>query len=43
MQIRIICIGKIKEKELTILIDNYLKKINTFNKISIIELEEKNI
>ena len=41
MQIRIICIGKIKEKELTILIDNYLKKINAFNKILIIELEEK--
>ena len=41
MQIRIICIGKINEKELTILIDNYLKKIKTFNKISIIELEEK--
>lgn len=41
MEIRIICIGKIKEKELSTLINNYVKKISVFSKITIVELEEK--
>ncbi len=49
--IRIICLGKIKEKYLTDLINDYLKRIRKYHKIEIIELkdefslekEEKNI
>lgn len=40
MNIRIICIGKIKSKNLEFLVNEYLKKINTFNKCEIIELKE---
>lgn len=40
MEIRVICIGKIKSKEMKLLVDNYANKINHFNKLSIIELNE---
>ncbi len=40
MEVRIICIGKIKDKELKALINNYLSKINFYNKCSVIELKE---
>lgn len=40
MEIRIICIGKIKDKNLDDLINSYIKKIQAFNKIKIIELNE---
>ncbi len=40
MEIRIICVGKIKSQELKTLIENYQQKIAHFNKISIIELNE---
>lgn len=40
MEIRIICIGKIKDKNLDGLINSYIKKIQAFNKIKIIELNE---
>lgn len=40
--IKIICIGSIKEKELTILINEYLKRIQKYTKIEIIELEDYN-
>lgn len=39
--IKIICLGKIKEKYLTDLINDYLKRINRFHKIEIIELKDE--
>lgn len=42
--IKIICVGKIKEKYLEDLINDYKKRISKYQKIEIIELkEEKNI
>ncbi len=40
MEIRVICIGKIKEPALTTLITNYSKKIEPYMKFRIIELPE---
>ncbi len=40
MEIRIICVGKIKTNEIKSLIENYEQKISHFNKIKIIELNE---
>ncbi len=40
--IKIICLGKIKENYLTELINDYLKRINRFHKIEIIELKDEN-
>ena len=40
MEIRVICIGKIKDKELKVLINDYLSKINHHCNTSIIELKE---
>lgn len=39
--IKIICLGKIKEKYLTDLINDYLKRISRFHKIEIIELKDE--
>lgn len=39
--IKIICLGKIKEKYLSDLINDYLKRINRFHKIEIIELKDE--
>lgn len=36
--IRIICIGKLKEKYLVNLVEDYLKRINKYHKIELIEL-----
>ena len=41
--IKIICIGKIKEKYLTDGINDYLKRINKYHKTEIIELPDSNI
>ena len=41
--IKIICIGKLKEKYLKDGIDDYLKRINKYHKINIIELPDSNI
>ena len=41
--ITIICVGKIKEKYLKDLIDDYSKRINKYHKLSIIELKDSNI
>ncbi len=41
--IKIICIGKIKEKYLTDLINDYQKRINKYHKLEIIELKDSNI
>ena len=39
--IKIICLGKIKEKYLTDLINDYFKRINRFHKLEIIELKDE--
>lgn len=39
--IRIICLGKIKEEYLNQLIRDYLKRINRYHKIEIIELKDE--
>ena len=41
--IKIICIGKIKEKYLTDLINDYQKRINKYHKLEIIELKDSDI
>ena len=38
--IRIICVGSIKEKELSSLIQDYLKRISKYTKIELIEVED---
>lgn len=40
--IKIICIGKIKEKYLTELINDYKTRINKYHKLEIIELKDSN-
>ena len=41
--IRIICAGKIKEQYLVNIIEDYLKRINKYHKIEIIEVPDSNI
>ena len=41
--IKVICIGKLKEKYLKEGIDDYLKRINKYHKIEIIELPDSSI
>lgn len=41
--IKIICVGKIKEKYLRDMIDDYTKRISKYHKIEIIELTDSNI
>ena len=41
--IKIVCIGKLKEKYLRDLCNDYLKRINKYHKIEIIELKDSNI
>lgn len=41
--IKIICPGKIKEKYLREAIDDYVKRISKYHKISIIEVEDSNM
>ena len=41
--IKIICIGKIKEKYLSEALEDYKKRINKYHKIEIIELPDSNI
>ncbi len=40
--IKIICLGKIKEKYLNELINDYSKRINKYHKLEIIELNDEN-
>ena len=37
LNIKIICIGKIKEKSLKALLDEYLKRISRYSKIEIMQ------
>ncbi|NLC95088.1 MAG: 23S rRNA (pseudouridine(1915)-N(3))-methyltransferase RlmH [Bacilli bacterium] len=41
MKIKIVCVGKIKEKYLTSGIDEYLKRLNSYIKIEIIEVNDE--
>ena len=41
--IKIIAVGKIKDKNLSVLIDDYLKKISRYHKINIIEVKDEAI
>lgn len=41
--IKLICVGKIKDKHLQALIDDYIKKINRYHKIDIIEVKDEPI
>lgn len=41
--IKIICVGKVKEKYLRDMIDDYAKRISKYHKIEIIELADSNI
>lgn len=41
--IKIICVGKIKEEYLSLLINDYCKRINKYHKLEIIELKDSNI
>lgn len=43
INIQIICIGKIKEKSLTNLCDEYLKRISKYAKISVTELADEKV
>lgn len=43
INIKLICIGKVKEKSMQDLIDEYLKKISKFAKVEIIELPDEKI
>lgn len=41
--IKIVCVGKVKEKYLQEAIADYMKRLSKYHKISIIELEDSNI
>lgn len=41
--INIICVGKIKEKYLDEMIEDYYKRVNKYHKVNIIELKDSNI
>ena len=41
--IRIICIGKIKEKYLMDAINDYMKRLSKYHKVDLIELKDSNI
>ena len=41
--IRILCVGKIKEKALQSLIDDYIKKIGLYHKIEVVEVKDEAI
>ena len=41
--IKIICVGKIKEEYLNLMINDYTKRINKYHKLQIIEVKDSNI
>lgn len=41
--IKVICVGKIKEEYLSLMINDYCKRINKYHKLDIIELKDSNI
>lgn len=42
MIVNLVCVGKIKEKYLKMAIDEYLKRIQAFARLNIIEIKERN-
>lgn len=43
INIKIICIGKMKEKSMKEVLDEYIKKLSKFAKLDIIELADEKI
>ena len=41
--IRIICVGKLKEKYLKDLVDDYLERLNKYHKTELIEVKDSDI
>ena len=41
--IKIICVGKLKEKYLIDLVNDYVKRVNKYHKLEIIEVKDNNI
>lgn len=41
--IRLICIGKIKDKHLSALIDDYIERINHYHKLEVVEVKDESI
>ena len=41
--IKIVCVGKIKEKYLQEAINDYLKRLSKYHKVDVIELEDSNV
>lgn len=41
--IKIICVGKLKEKYLIDLVNDYVKRVNKYHKLEIIEVKDSNI
>lgn len=41
--IKVICVGKIKDKNLSALIDDYTKRINKYHKLEVIEVKDEPI
>ena len=43
INIKILCVGKVREKSLQDLINEYVKRLNKFCKLEIIEIEDEKI
>ncbi len=41
--IKIICVGKLKERYLIDLVDDYVKRVNKYHKLELIEVKDNNI
>ena len=41
--IKVICVGKLKEKYLVDLVNDYVKRINKYHKLEVIEVKDNNI
>ncbi len=41
--IKIICVGKLKERYLIDLVDDYVKRVNKYHKLELIEVKDSNI
>ena len=41
--IKIICVGKLKEKYLIDLVDDYVKRVNKYHKLELMEVKDSNI
>ena len=41
--LKVLCVGKVKDKNLKVLIDDYLSKINHYHKLEIVEVKDESI